>query len=95
MCEACRQPRPGPGSHPSRLGVGEREYRGYEEWAVHPDEAHLVLERGYAIVDGQRADVLFIHNEAYVTQIRVYGSDVTYSLEANYWASPGKEHVAV
>ena len=54
-----------------------------------------MLHRGYALVDGQPAEVQFIHNEAYVTQLRVYGSDVAYSLEANYWASPGADRVAV
>ena len=94
-CPCCDGSRPEPGPAASRLNPGEREYRGYEEWAVHPDEACFVLHRGYALVDGRRAEVQFIHNEAYVTQLRVYGSDVAYSLEANYWASPGADRVAV
>jgi len=32
--------------------------------------------------------VRLVHNEAFVTQLKVENSDVTYSLEANYWASP-------
>ena len=83
LCSVCRQPecpqssgdaRPLPGSNPSRLLPGQREYRGYEEWAVHPDEARYVLHQGFALVDGRREVVQFIHNEAYVTQIKVWGS---------------------
>lgn len=103
ICSVCHQPecsrspvggfvkRPPAGAIPSRLKPGEREYRGYQEWAVHPDEASFLLHRGYAIVDGVRAEVQFIHNEAFVTQIRVYGSDPIYSLEEKYYTSTSKE----
>ena len=70
---------PKPGSHPSRLEPGEREYRGYCEWAVHPLEAQLILTRGYAIVDGQRCHVDHIHDEAFCVQVRVWGSDPAYT----------------
>jgi len=63
-----------PGSHATRLEPGEREYRGYGEWAVHPDEAQFILHRGYAVVEGVRQPVRFIQNEAFVTQIRVHGT---------------------
>lgn len=76
---------------PSRLDPGGREYRGYEEWAVHPEEAVVVLHRGYALVDGERCHVELIHNEAHVTQIRVWGSDPRYSLEERYYAPDAKE----
>lgn len=90
LCPICCQPecpdsrggeRPRPGAVPSRLALGERDYRGYCEWAVHPDEARFLLHRGYALVDGVRERVWFIHNEAYVTQIRVANSDPVYALE--------------
>jgi len=56
---------------PSRLNPGQHEYRGYWDWAVHPDEAVFLLHRGYAVIDGEKAPVQFIHNEAFVTQIAV------------------------
>ncbi len=62
------------GSIPTRLEPGGREYRGYGDWAVHPYEARLVLHRGYAIVDGNPANVFFIHNEKHATQIHVEGT---------------------
>lgn len=80
LCSVCYQPecasstggaRPPAGVIPSRLSPGEREYRGYNEWAVHPDEAIYILHRGFALVDGQQRPVRFIHNEAFVTQIRI------------------------
>lgn len=84
LCPVCYQPecpgstggsRPSPGCLPSRLQPGEREYRGYDEWVLHPDEARFVLHRGWAVVNGKRTtEVRFIHNEAYVTQLRVRGS---------------------
>lgn len=92
-CQVCFQPecdlsgpveRPRPGAIPSRLEQGEREYRGYCEWAVHPDEARFILHRGYAIVNGERAKVLFVQNEAFVTQLRVDGSDSAYVLEETF-----------
>src|SRR5262252_7573037 len=100
LCSVCFQPecvasigvsRPDPGAMPSRLEPGEREYRGYEEWALHPLEACFLLHRGFALVDGQEAQVMFIHNEAFVTHVRVYGSDPLYSLEAVYWAADAKK----
>lgn len=78
VCPTCHQPecpsssggaRAPAGAFPSRLKPGQKEYRGYRDWAVHPDEAQFVLHRGYAIVDGRKVRVEFIHNEAYVTQI--------------------------
>lgn len=98
LCDICHQPeclfscgglqRPRAGAMPSKLLAGEREYRGYQEWAVHPEEAMFVLHRGYALVDGEKQPVSWIHNEAFITQIRVYGSDIAYTLEAKYWESP-------
>jgi hypothetical protein len=63
------------GHSPTRLEPGQREYRGYCEWAVHPLEAEFVLARGYAIVDGQPRRVQLVHEEEFVTQILVDGSD--------------------
>jgi hypothetical protein len=71
VCEACFNERLAPGAFPTKLEPGQREYRGYDEWAVHPDEARFVLHRGYALVNGERQRVRFIHNEAFVTQITV------------------------
>lgn len=82
-CTVCQQPecpestggkRPEPATHSTRLEPGERAYRGYIDWAVHPEEAIYVLHRGYAVVDGKRQHVYFDHNEAYVTQIQVQGT---------------------
>jgi len=96
MCQVCQQTEnPGAGTAPSRLEPGEREYRGYQEWAVHPEEARFLLHRGYALVDGERRRVWWIHNEAYVTQIRVEGTDQVYALEERYWQSSEVEHVVV
>jgi len=89
LCSVCFQPecpestegaRPTPASHSTRLEPGERAYRGYIDWAVHPDEAVFVLHRGYAVVDGERQSVYFDHNEAYVTQIQVQGTMSTASI---------------
>ncbi len=83
LCSVCFQPecpestdgqRPSPSTHSTRLEPGGRDYRGYIDWAVHPDEAQFVLHRGYAIVDGKKRPVYFDHNEAFVTQIQVIGS---------------------
>jgi hypothetical protein len=55
-----------------------------------------VLHRGYAIVDGEHARVWFIQNEAFVTQVRVEGSDREFTMEARYWQSVGEaERVAL
>lgn len=103
VCPICFQPecprspvgvgikRPPAGSIPSQLNPGQREYRGYQEWAIHPDEAVFLLHRGYAIVDGERAEIQFIHNEAFVTQIRVYGSDPNYSFDERFYGPLAKE----
>jgi hypothetical protein len=56
---------------PSRLKPGEREYRGYQDWAVHPRDAVELLHRGTVTIDGHPAHVQWIHNEAFVTQIAV------------------------
>lgn len=83
LCEVCYQPecpessdaeRPAPATHSTRLEPGQRAYRGYIDWAVHPDEAMFVLHRGYAVVNGTAQPVYFDHNEAFVTQIQVQGS---------------------
>ena len=68
-----------PGSHPTRLEPGQREYRGYCEWAVHPLETEFLLARGYAIVDGERRPVQLIHREAFVDHIKVDGSDPAFA----------------
>lgn len=91
LCPVCQQPECGdsrgvsrscdPGASASRLEPGQHEWRGYTDWAVHPVEAIFLLHRGYAIVDGQRARVAFIHNEAYVTQLSVDGSYLVHELE--------------
>lgn len=102
VCQVCYQPecpscggfgieRPPACITSSRLLPGQREYRGYEEWAVHPEEAIFILHRGYALVDGEKQPVQFIHNEAYVTQIRVYGSDPVYALDEKYYGPETKE----
>lgn len=112
LCSTCYQPecplseggsRPNPGVIPTRLAPGEREYRGYCEWVVHPEEAIFILHRGFALVDGQREAVWFIHNEAYVTQLRVFNSDPVYRLEeiaalpacGDFQETPAKTQVAV
>ena len=83
VCGVCQQPecpdseggaRPKPGSHATKLEPGGRDYRGYGEWALHPDEARFLLHRGYALVEGERSDVTFVQNEAFVTQVRVQGT---------------------
>jgi hypothetical protein len=83
LCSVCFQPecpdsngeeRPAPSTHSTRLEPGERDYRGYIDWAVHPEEAVFVLHRGYAVVNGTAQPVWFDHNEAYVTQIQVRNS---------------------
>ncbi len=84
LCSVCHQPEcdqshgevrvSTSGSQPTLLDPGIREYRGYGDWAVHPDEARLVLHRGYAIVDGKQSNVFFIHNEKHATQIHVEGT---------------------
>lgn len=43
---------------------------------MHPDEAMLLLHRGYALVDGVRQPVRFIHNEAHMAQLYVGGTFV-------------------
>ena len=62
--------------------MGEHLYRGYQEWAVHPLEAELVLSRGYAIVDGRRRRVFHIQDEAFCTVILVEGSDPAYATDS-------------
>ena len=80
VCQVCYQPECPHSKGGSRradvmkLAPGQRDYRGYGEWAVHPDEASFILHRGYAIVEGTQQRVAFIHNEAFVTQIKVTGS---------------------
>ena len=83
ICPVCHQPecpdssegaRERPGSHATRLGPGQRQYRGYDDWAVHPDEARYVLHRGYALVNGEQRHVHFVRNEAFVTMLTVDGS---------------------
>ncbi len=90
VCPTCQQPecpsssggaRAPAGSAPSRLKPGQHEYRGYWDWAVHPDEATLLLHRGFAIVDGRKAPVQFIHNEAFVTQIAVIPPEEKYGAQ--------------
>lgn len=34
------------------LEPGERCYLGYHEWAVHPDEASVILGRGFVRING-------------------------------------------
>ena len=89
-CPVCQQPecaestsgeRLDPGSFPTRLADGQHESRGYGEWVVHPLEAVFLLHRGYAVVDGVRQRVQLIHNEAFVTQLRVEG---TFAIEERY-----------
>ncbi len=84
LCQVCFQPecpestegqRPSASTHSTRLKPGERSYRGYIDWAVHPEEARFVLHRGYAIVNGEQRHVHFDHNEAFITQIQVEGSN--------------------
>jgi hypothetical protein len=103
VCQTCYQPecsesaggeRPRSGTNATRLERGCREYRGYCEWVVHPDEARAVLHRGYAIVDGRETHVTFVHNEAYVTQLRVDGSDTSYVLEEKFLEPAAVEEVA-
>ena len=35
-----------------RLEPGERFYAGYHEWLVHPNEAKVILARGYVTING-------------------------------------------
>ena len=92
LCSVCYQPecpesqdetRPLPASHATRLEPGERDYRGYGDWATHPDEARYLLHRGYALVDGKPQPARFLHNEAFVTMVHVEGTNT----ESNCWAS--------
>jgi len=89
LCSVCFQPecpestegeRPLPSTHSTRIEPGQRDYRGFIDWAVHPEEAIFVLHRGYAIVNGKPEYVFFDHNEAYVTQIQVQGTMSTASM---------------
>lgn len=103
VCQTCYQPecsksaaglgRPEAGLSPQVLTPGQRAYRGYCEWVVHPDEARVILHRGYAIVDGQRVTVRFVHNEAFVTQLRVDNSDLTYVLTEKFQDGPQEARV--
>jgi len=79
-CPICHQPecpsssggaRHPAGDSPSKLSPGQREYRGYEDWAVHPQDAVQLLHRGSVTLNGRPAHVQWIHNEAFVTQIAV------------------------
>jgi hypothetical protein len=81
VCRVCFQPecpesQGGRRRHSEGVRVedGQHQARGYGEWAVHPNEAIFLLHRGYAIVDGVKQPVRFIHNEAFVTQIKVEGT---------------------
>ena len=83
VCGVCFQPecpesyggtRPQARERTPKLTPGQRDYRGYGEWALHPEEATFLLHRGYAIVEGRKQPVTFIHNEAFVTQVRVQGT---------------------
>lgn len=78
LCHTCWQPecpqsmggdRPEPGSIPSKLEPGYRENRGYGDLAIHPEEAVFVLHRGWVTVNGDKAYVYFIQNEAFVTMV--------------------------
>ena len=55
------------------LAPGERFYVGYHEWVVHPDEAALVLARGYALVDGIRFRATQVSHVSEYIQIRIHG----------------------
>lgn len=90
MCDVCFQPecdglnaRPPAATHSTRLSPGERDYRGYGDWAIHPEEATFLLHRGYALVDGKPQRVRFLHNESYVTMVHVEGTNT----EMNLWAT--------
>jgi len=83
LCGVCQQPecpdstdgeRLPPGTHATKLEPGQRSYRGYNDWAVHPDEARFVLHRGYALVNGKPQHARFVQNEAYATVLTVEGS---------------------
>jgi hypothetical protein len=56
-----------------RLELGERFYAGYHEWVVHPDEARVILERGYAVVDGIRFRAAQVCEHNGFPQIKIYG----------------------
>lgn len=81
MCEACSTERMGTATYSTMLSPGERDYRGYGDWALHPEEATFLLHRGYALVDGKPQIVRFISNEAFVTMVHVEGT----STEMNFW----------
>lgn len=53
----------------------------------------FVLHRGYAIVNGRKEFVQFIHNEAHVTHIQVDHSDQIYTLEQKFIDATKEEAV--
>lgn len=55
------------------LDPGERFYAGYHEWLVHPDEASVVLARGYALVDGIRFRCEQVDQQDIYPQLKIYG----------------------
>ena len=56
------------------LAPGERFYVGYHEWVIHPDEAAVVLSRGYALVDGIRFRATQVSHVSEYIQIRIHGT---------------------
>ena len=64
-------------------------YVGYGDWALHPEEAALVLHRGYGIVNGQKRRVEFLFNHAHCAIVRVDGTNS--DLKAELWDADIKE----
>jgi ribosomal protein S4E len=104
VCPVCEQPecprskggeRAEPGSHPDRPSPGQRIYRGYCEWAIHPDEAVLILHQGYVLVDGVRRRAGLVHNDAYATIVQVDASDLAYVLDEQFRESTAADKPAV
>lgn len=55
------------------LAPGERFYCGYHEWAVHPFEARVILDRGYVVFNGVELAAHQVSTIGPYPQIRVTG----------------------
>lgn len=50
-----------------------RIYDGNGEWLITPDEARVVLARGYVTLDGERAEIEHVRDEGLRVRVRVQG----------------------
>jgi hypothetical protein len=56
-----------------QLEPGDRFYTGYHEWAVHQEEAAVILDRGYVEINGRKYIASQVGDVGGYPQIRVYG----------------------